>query len=104
MPQRVMPVTIIPSSPTPHTLPIRRIACLPCGRHSTAWRVWDTWIVQGNLPEIGPALVQGPPRAARHELVWLLPLHLDTGTRLVDEDQSLAALHVYHPALEHLDA
>src|SRR5262245_34582422 len=153
MPQRVMPVTIIPSSPTPHTLPIRRITCPPCGRHSTAWRAWDTGIVRGNLPEIGPALVQGPPRAARSSWygcchidggllslagateqaalqvrIWRVGAepdgqkggreviacdrtlhraahpHLDAGTRLVDEDQSLAALDIHHPALEHRDA
>src|SRR5215813_9481300 len=31
-------------------------------------------------------------------------VHLDTGTRRVDEGQPLAALHIHHPALELLDA
>src|SRR5215468_9797079 len=64
-----MPVTIIPSSPTPNSLPRRRIACLPCGHGSSAGRACHAWVVGRDLPEIGPASLQGPPRAARLELV-----------------------------------
>src|SRR5215475_2985459 len=53
MPQRVMPVTIIPSSPTPHTLPRRRIVCLPCGRHSTAWRAHGRHVALDGLEPRG---------------------------------------------------
>ena len=31
---------------------LRRSACRPCGRRSPAGRVWDAWIVGGDLPEI----------------------------------------------------
>jgi hypothetical protein len=41
--------------------------------------------------------------ACDHALPRAVPIHLEAGTRRVDEGQPLAALHIRHPALEPLD-